>query len=373
MPICQVTRPKRNLECSIRYDANMKALLLSEYNRLDVVDVPMPRPGADEVLIRVEACGICGSDVHGYDGSSGRRIPPIIMGHEAAGTVAAVGPGVHDLHEGDRVTFDSTIYCGKCEYCLQGEVNLCNNRQVLGVSTADFRREGAFAEYVVVPRLVMYPLPEQIPFTQAAMIEPLAVAVHAVSLVPVQPDTTALVVGAGMIGLLVLQVLKAGGCTRVYVTDIDDTRLQLAQQLGATGTINVKTTDAAAELAKASGNAGFDVAFEAVGSTPTVRSAIESVRKGGTVVLIGNVAPSVELPLQVVVSRQITLHGSAASSGEYPECIDLLARGAIKVDPLITAVAPLEQGQEWFDRLHSREPNLMKVVLSPHLNKQETK
>jgi L-iditol 2-dehydrogenase len=343
----------------------MKALLLSEYNRLEVVDVPMPRPSADEILVRVEACGICGSDVHGYDGSSGRRLPPIIMGHEAAGTVAATGANVRDLREGDRVTFDSTIYCGKCEYCLKGEVNLCNNRQVLGVSTPDFRREGAFAEYVVVPRLVIYRLPDEIPFSQAAMIEPLAVAVHAVSLAEIKADTTALVVGAGMIGLLVLQVLKDAGCSRIYVVDIDDTRLRLAQELGATAIINAKTADTLAELQKLAGETGVDVSFEAVGSTPTVKSAIESVRKGGTVVLIGNVTPTVELPLQVVVSRQITLRGSAASSGEYPKCIELLARGAVKVDPLITAVAPLEQGQEWFDRLHSREPNLMKVVLTP--------
>jgi L-iditol 2-dehydrogenase len=343
----------------------MKALLLSEYNRLEVVDVPMPRPSADEILVRVEACGICGSDVHGYDGSSGRRLPPIIMGHEAAGTVAATGANVRDLREGDRVTFDSTIYCGKCEYCLKGDVNLCNNRQVLGVSTPEFRREGAFAEFVVVPRLVVYPLPEEIPFSQAAMIEPLAVAVHAVSLAEITPDTTALVVGAGMIGLLVLQVLKDAGCRQVYVVDIDDTRLRMATDLGATATINAKSADTLAELQKLTGDAGIDVSFEAVGSTPTVKSAIESVRKGGTVVLIGNVTATVELPLQVVVSRQITLRGSAASSGEYPKCIELLARGAVKVDPLITAVAPLEQGQEWFDRLHSREPNLMKVVLTP--------
>jgi L-iditol 2-dehydrogenase len=343
----------------------MKALLLSEYNRLEIVDVPMPRPSADEVLVRVEACGICGSDVHGYDGTSGRRIPPIIMGHEAAGTVAAVGADVKDLREGDRITFDSTIYCGHCEYCLKGEVNLCNNRQVLGVSTPDFRREGAFAEYVLVPRLVTYPLPEQIPFSRAAMIEPLAVAVHAVSLVEIRPETSALVVGAGMIGLLVMQVLKDAGCARIYVSDIDDTRLRMAQELGATATVNAKSADVTAELTKLTGGIGVDLAFEAVGSTPTVKSAVESVRKGGSVVLIGNVTPTVELPLQVVVGRQITLRGSAASAGEYPKCIDLLARGAVQVDPLITAVAPLEQGQEWFDRLHSREPNLMKVVLTP--------
>ena len=343
----------------------MKALLLSEYNRLQVVDVPMPRPAPDEVLIRVEACGICGSDVHGYDGSSGRRIPPLIMGHEAAGTIAATGADVSDLKEGEHVTFDSTIYCGQCEYCRKGEVNLCNNRQVLGVATPEFRREGAFAEYVVAPRRVIYKLPPSLPFKDAAMIEPLAVAVHAVSLAEITPSTKALVVGAGMIGLLVLQVLKDAGCAEVYVIDIDETRLKLARDLGATQTINAKTSDPNDELQRLTHSYGVDVSFEAVGSTPTVKSAIDSVRKGGTVVLIGNVVAQVEIPLQVVVSRQLTLRGSAASAGEYPACIDLLARGAIKVDALITAVAPLEQGQEWFDRLHSREPNLMKVVLTP--------
>src|ERR1700676_84626 len=129
----------------------MRALLLSEHKHLEVASVPIPTPGPQDVLVQVAACGICGSDVHGYDGASGRRIPPLIMGHEAAGTVAAVGPQVAGVREGDRVTFDSTIYCGECEYCRKGEVNLCNSRQVLGVSTPDFRREGAFAEYVVVP------------------------------------------------------------------------------------------------------------------------------------------------------------------------------------------------------------------------------
>jgi L-iditol 2-dehydrogenase len=343
----------------------MKALLLSEYGRLDVVDVPMPRPAAGEILVRVEACGICGSDVHGYDGTSGRRIPPIIMGHEAAGTVAAIGPNVERVREGDRVTFDSTIYCGECDYCRKGEVNLCNNRQVLGVSTADFRREGAFAEYVVVPERVIYILSESVPFERAAMIEPLAVAVHAVSLSTITPDTTALVVGAGMIGLLVLQVLREAGCRRVIVVDIDDTRLDLARELGATSIINARSSDTKPQIDQLTEGAGVDVAFEAVGSTPTVKSAIESVKKGGHVTLIGNVSPTVEIPLQAVVSRELTLQGSAASSGEYPRCIDLLARGSVRVDPLITAVAPLEQGAEWFQRLHAREPNLMKVVLTP--------
>ena len=345
----------------------MKAMLLSEYGRLEMVEVPMPRPGKEEVLIRVEACGICGSDVHGFDGSTGRRIPPIIMGHEAAGTISAVGPDVKKFHEGARVTFDSTIYCGKCEYCQRGEMNLCENRQILGVSTPDFRRPGAFADYVVVPERVLYHLPDAVKFEEAAMVEPLAVAVHAVAVSEIAKGATALVVGAGMIGLLVMQVLRDAGCTTVIVTDVDDTRLNLALELGATTVLNAKTADVAAEVMKHTNGAGVDVALEAVGTTQTIRTAIDSVRKGGTVTLIGNVSPTAEIPLQVVVSRQLRLQGSAASSGEYPQCIDMLARGAIQVKQLITAVAPLEEGASWFHRLHEREPNLMKIVLSPTL------
>lgn len=345
----------------------MKALLLSEYGRLEMVEVPMPRPGPEEVLIRVEACGICGSDVHGFDGSTGRRIPPIIMGHEAAGTITAVGSGITSYKAGDRVTFDSTIYCGKCDYCLRGEMNLCENRQVLGVSTPEFRRPGAFADYVVVPERVLYHLPEAVEFNEAAMVEPLAVAVHAVGVSEIAPGSTALVVGAGMIGLLVLQVLRDAGCATVIVSDIDDTRLQLAQEMGATVTLNAKSVDVPAEVLKHTNGQGVSVALEAVGTTTTIRTAIDSVTKGGTVTLIGNVSPTAEIPLQAVVSRQLRLQGSAASSGEYPKCIEMLARGAIKVKPLITAVAPLEEGAGWFDRLHSREPNLMKIILAPHL------
>ncbi len=343
----------------------MKALLLSEYNRLEIVDLPLPRPGPDEVLVRVQACGICGSDVHGYDGASGRRIPPIVMGHEAAGIIAAVGPDAATSREGDHVTFDSTVYCGVCEYCRRGEINLCDRRQVLGVSTPEYRRAGAFAEFVVIPNRIVHRLPGNIPFPEAAMIEPLAVAVHAVNLSDLPEDGTAMVIGAGMIGLLVVQALRNAGCTRIFVVDIDDSRLELAGQLGATATINAKSADVLAEVQRLTSGGGVDVALEAVGSSATIKTAVESVRKGGAVTLIGNIAPTAEIPLQIVVSRQIRLQGSAASSGEYPLCIDLLSRGAVDVKPLISVIAPLEEAPQWFERLHAREANLMKVVLTP--------
>src|SRR5580700_593169 len=148
----------------------MKALLLSKYRHLEIAEVPTPRPGPDEVLVRVAACGICGSDVHGYDGSSGRRIPPLVMGHEAAGVIVSVGPGVTAYKPGDRVTFDSTVYCGQCVYCRRGEVNLCDDRQVIGVSCGEYRRNGAFAEYIAVPERILYRLPSKMSFPEAAML-----------------------------------------------------------------------------------------------------------------------------------------------------------------------------------------------------------
>ncbi|MGC1615009.1 MAG: galactitol-1-phosphate 5-dehydrogenase [Candidatus Acidiferrum sp.] len=342
----------------------MKALLLSEYKHLEIADLPDPTPGDGEVLISVAACGICGSDVHGYDGSTGRRIPPIVMGHEAAGTIAALGTGVKGFAEGDRVTFDSTIFCGACNNCRRGDVNLCDHRQVLGVSCAEFRRPGAFAEYVVVPSRILYRLPENLSFVEAAMLEAVSVALHGVSLAPISIGSTALVLGAGMIGLLTLQALRAAGCSRIFVADLDSTRLKLAEQAGAMAGLSANV-DVAARVLELTRGAGVDVTIEAVGRNETVKASIESVRKGGTVVLVGNISPEVTLPLQKVVTRQIRLQGSCASAGEYPRAIELLASGAIQVKPLITAIAPLEEGPRWFERLYAREPNLMKVILTP--------
>ena len=341
----------------------MKALLLSEYRHLELTDLATPTPGRDEVLIRVAACGICGSDVHGYDGSSGRRIPPIVMGHEAAGTVAAIGAGVAGWQEGDRVTFDSTIYCGECPPCLRGTINLCDRRQVLGVSCGDYRRYGAFADYVLVPARIMHRLPESLSFAEAALLEAVAVALHAVSLVSITEQATTLVVGAGTIGLLLQQALRVAGCRSVFVSDVDPSRLRLSKDLGATEVIDAKNL--ASQIAQLTAGVGVDVAIEAVGKAATVNAAIDSVRKGGSVVLVGNISPEVTLPLQKVVARQIRLQGSCASSGEYAVAIQHVSSGAIRVKPLITAIAPLAEGPRWFERLYAGEANLLKVVLTP--------
>jgi L-iditol 2-dehydrogenase len=327
----------------------------------------LPAVGYGEVLVRVEACGICGSDVHGYDGSTGRRIPPIVMGHEAAGTVESISEGVTKYRKGDRVTFDSTVYCGECPYCRRGQINLCDNRQVIGVSCGDYRRHGAFAEYVVVPERIMYPLPENISFNEAAMLEAVSVALHGVKVSQFAGGETALVIGAGMIGILIVQAARAAGCARIFVSDVDETRLKLAKQVGAYEVLHCSGAELVAEVMRLTDGNGVDIALEAVGRNETVAGAIDCTRKGGTVTLVGNISPEVTLPLQKVVVRQLRLQGSCASSGEYPEAIELIANGKIQVKPLISAVASLEEGPKWFERLHAREPNLMKVILTPRI------
>jgi L-iditol 2-dehydrogenase len=343
----------------------MRALLLENYNELTLKDVSIPELGPEDVLIRVKACGICGSDVHGYDGSTGRRIPPLIMGHEAAGVVHSAGRDVQSFRPGDRVTFDSTISCGACRFCAAGAVNLCEKRQVLGVSCGEYRRNGAFAEYVSVPARIVYALPDEFSFSHAALIEAVSVAVHAAKITEILPGSTTVVIGAGMIGLLSVQAFRHFGCVRVFAVDVDETRLKMARDLGATDTFIGSGAEIVSRVLDVTDGRGAEIAVEAVGAQVPISTAIECVCSGGTVTLIGNVSPSVEIPLQRVVSRQLRLLGSCASAGEYPECISLMQSGAIRVEPLISAVAPLSDAARWFERLHAHEPGLMKVVLEP--------
>jgi L-iditol 2-dehydrogenase len=343
----------------------MKALVLEEYNQLTYKEMPEPQCGPDDVLVQVKASGICGSDVHGMDGSTGRRKPPLIMGHEAAGIITQVGSDVKKYHPGQRVTFDSTVYCGTCFFCRRGDINLCDHRRVLGVSCDEYRRHGTFADYIAVPQHIIYPLPEKINFEQSAMVEPCSVAFHAVAITPLALNDTAIVVGAGIIGLLVIQTLRTSGCGPIIAVDLNPVRLELAHQLGADIGLNPAGDDVVAKIKKMTGNRGADAAFDAVGINASLKTALNSLRKGGALTLIGNLKPEVDLALQTVVTGEITIQGSCASRGDYPACLDMIARGTINVDSLISATAPLSDGAQWFDRLYQKEQGLIKVILTP--------
>ena len=342
----------------------MKALILKEYNKFVYEDFDTPDIADNEVLVKVRAAAICGSDVHGMDGSTGRRIPPIIMGHEAAGEIVKKGSLVADYGVGDRVTFDSTVYCGKCGYCKAGQINLCDNRRVLGVSCSDYRRHGAFAEYIAVPEHILYRVPEGVSYEKAAMVEPLSIALHAANITDIKINDTAVVVGAGMIGLLIVQVLCISGCSKIIAVDLDQSKLDMARSFGAVG-IKADGQDVIGQIYNLTGGRGADIAFEAVGITPTVQTAINAVKKGGSVTLVGNLSPEIALPLQKVVTGQIRLQGSCGSSGEYDACLDLISSGKIDVEAFISAVAPLSEGADWFKKLYDGKGNLMKVILKP--------
>jgi L-iditol 2-dehydrogenase len=244
-------------------------------------------------------------------------------------------------------------------------VILCNRRRVLGVSCEDYRQNGAFAEFVAAPQHILYRLPEGLPFEHAAMVEPFAIALHAIRRSPPALNDTVVVVGAGMIGLALVQALRHTGCGRLVSVDVAPDRLALAAKMGATHTINSSAEDPGEAILKLTAQRGADVAFEAVGVSATVDLALRCLRKGGAVTLVGNVAPKIDFPLQTAVTRQLSIFGSCASSGEYPACLEMLARGALDARLLLSATAPLAEGQTWFDRLYRKEPGLLKVVLRP--------
>jgi len=342
----------------------MKALQLVGPSTFKVVDKPLPEISSSDVLIKVKACGICGSDIHGMDGSSGRRIPPVVMGHEASGIIKQIGADVADLNVGDRVTFDSTVFCNNCDYCNQDRVNLCDKRQVMGVSCGEFHRDGAFSEYVVCPAHICHQLPDGLSFEEAAFSEPVGVAVHAVNRSNVKQGDTAVVIGSGLIGLLVIQALQWRGCTQIIAIDLDDSRLKLAKQLGATAEINSKQSDAVKSVLDLT-SGGANHAFEVVGASVTVNMAIDCVRKGAAVTLVGNLSPEVTLPLQKVVTRELTLFGSCAINGEYPEALAAIAGGHIQVKPLITAQVNIEDAANWFAKLKAAEQPYLKVLVCP--------
>ncbi|UCC98522.1 MAG: galactitol-1-phosphate 5-dehydrogenase [Phycisphaerales bacterium] len=343
----------------------MKALVYTEPYCFEYSDFPDPTPGRDDVLIRVKASGICGSDVHGSTGKTGRRIPPLVMGHEAAGIVEQVGPNVSGFEKGDRVCFDSTVYCNTCPACRQGLYNRCDKRQVLGVSVPAFKRHGAFAEYVAVPSWIVFKIPEHLPFVQAALLEPASIGTHASNRAPIGADDTVLVIGAGTIGLFILQGARLRGAAKIIAVDIDDFRLDTAKKLGAHALVNPRKSALKDAILELTDGQGVNVAWEAVGYAKTFADAISVTKLGGYVVAVGNLEKEAEFDLQELVARELTFTGSYASSGEFRQCIDLVASGKINVEPLISDVLPLEEGPRAFERLLKAEENLLKIVLEP--------
>lgn len=344
----------------------MKALLYTEPYKLSIADMPLPQVDENEVLIRIKACGICGSDVHGYTGKTGRRIPPLIMGHEASGIIERVDSGVKgNLKIGQHVTFDSTVFCNSCSFCRSGMINHCLNRQVFGVSTENYRRHGAFAEYVTAPWWVVYPIPDELCFEHAAMLEPATVALHAINRTPICSEDTVVIIGSGVIGLFTIACAKLKNPRYIIAVDLDSARLKIASQMGANLVLNPRDDHIPETIKKLTDSLGANVVLEAVGIPETVNQAIDIVRNNGQVTLIGNITPRVELGLQKIVTREINIRGTCASAGEHRDCIDLFASRKINPAPILSKVLPLSEGAKAFKELLEGKSGLLKVILKP--------
>lgn len=342
----------------------MKALVMERYQEFALRDWAVPTISESQVLVRIRAVAICGSDVEGSYGHNGRRVPPIIMGHEASGEIVKLGSGVEGWKVGQRVTFDSTEYCGVCGFCRRGQVNLCENRKVLGVSCDEYHRHGAMAEYLAVEARTLYALPDSVSYEEGALVEPLSVGAHAVAVSPMVKGDTVLINGCGTIGLMTLLAVRAGGAARIIVADRNDFKLKIAMGMGAADLVNIGSDDLPECVSRLTGGKGVDVAFDAVGVETTVKNALFSLRKGGCLVAIGNISPEIGFPLQYCITRQIRVQGSYSSSGEYENCLAMIAEKKVDLTPFLQNKMPLEKGKEAFRRLMDKEPGLLKIILT---------
>lgn len=322
--------------------------------------VPELRPG--EVLIAVRAAGICGSELSGYLGQNSLRVPPLIMGHEAAGEVVASTEGTFadgsPARSGTRVTFNPLVSCGACDRCQAGLTHLCRQRQLIGA-----HRPGAFAQFVAVPAAQCHPLPADFPETLAALTEPLACSLRAVKLTQVRPEQSLLILGAGPIGLFALIAARAEGIQRVYVSDLSQSRLEVARQWGATETIHAQQQDVLARLQELVPG-GTDTVIDAVGANVTRAQAIQAVVPGGTVVFIGLHDETSSLAANYLVRQEITLRGSFSyDQSDFKHAFDLLTHGLLQAGTDWLEERPLAAGPASFAELVDGKVAATKIVL----------
>jgi L-iditol 2-dehydrogenase len=337
----------------------MKALVYEGPWQMPLRQMELPTPGPDEALVSVQRVGICGSDVHGFMGTTGRRKPPIVMGHEFSGIISATGEAVTAYQTGQRVVVQPLLTCGACANCQAGLFNICLNRGGLGISI-----NGAFAESVAVPQKMLYPLPDSMSWEQGALVEPLAVALHAVNLTPLKLMETVVIIGAGTIGLLTLLAARLKGAGQIIIVDLNRHRLALAQQLGADVPVNPAEQDPLAVVRAYTGDIGAPAVIEAVGIGATVQQALALVRPGGHITWIGNSHPEVSLNMQQVVTREVTVRGVYGFNQEFADSIEAIRSGRIEVRPLIEKIAPLEDGPQLIHSLASGQLDAAKVLLT---------
>ena len=338
----------------------MKALVYEGPWQFSLRELPEPRPGHLEVLVRSEAVGICGSDVHGFTGESGRRKPGMIMGHEAVGRVVDAGPGVHQVNIGDRVAVFNIVGCGKCRFCETDRVQLCPVKKILGVNAGMW---GAMAEYFVFPESGLVKLDPASDPAIGLLAEPIAVAVHALGLMRPKPDDVIAIVGSGMIGVGLTIAVKALGMERCFALDKIPEKLDMVRRFGAIP-VHVEQEDALAVVRAATDNLGANGVFEAVGAAATVRTAYDLCASSGTVVLIGNLAKEFTLPLQGVTTNEISIRGSYGfMKRDFAQAVQMTTDRSIPLGELISGSCSLSETPEVMTRMARGELTAIKMAI----------
>lgn len=340
----------------------MRALRYLGPKRLEIEDMKEPVPGEGEALLRVKAVGICGSDVHGYLGLTGRRIPPMTMGHEFSAEVVTPAEGSKTFNAGDKVVVQPINFCGKCENCLNGYTNMCLNKRFFGVLTED----GALAEYLAVPEKLLYRLPDSCKFEDGALAEPYAVGYGAVKKAGDLRGKVVLIIGAGTIGLCILQLVKIREPKMIIISDLSDRRLETALALGADAIVNPSKVDYLEALSEITGGKMADISIEAVGVQATANQSIKSLKMAGTSIWVGMSQKEMQINMQdIVVSARSVLGTFNYTHEEFGEVVDILGSGKLDTRSLISARVTLDEAPEYFELLHTSPDDFIKVVVDP--------
>lgn len=341
----------------------MKKMFFMGEEKFQLQQVPMPVPGPDELLVRNAACGVCGTDIHIFHGEPGSAevVPPVVLGHEYSGVVEETGKNVTGFKKGDHITVDPNIYCGVCRFCRGGKKQMCESMEAIGVT-----RDGGFAEYSVIPASQAFLLNKDLDLEAGAMAEPLACCIHGIDLANIRAGDTVLVIGGGAIGLLMVQLAKLSGASKVLLSEPVAFRRQLGEQLGADASFDPISKNPAEEIQRLTGLQGVDVVIECVGKTAATKQAFETAAKGATVLLFS--VPSVEatyqLPLFEVFKKELVIKGSFVNPDTHARAVELLNSGKVQVKPLFTHRFPLEEVEKAIEMQQSAES--VKVLVIPH-------
>lgn len=341
---------------------NTEAILVTP-GTMEIQDAQVPVPKADEVLVKVEYVGMCGSDIHGFE--SGPFIPPkdpnqkIGLGHECAGVVVGIGERVKRIKVGDRVNIEPGVPCGKCRFCLEGRYNLCVDMDFMATQP-NYR--GALTNYLVHPEAMTYKLPDHMDFIEGALVEPAAVGMHAVIEAEVKPGQKVVILGAGCIGLMTLQACKVMGVSEIVVVDVIEKRLAMAKKLGAMEVINGIEEDTVIRAKEILGEMGADVVFETAGSRVTSAQTTRLVMRGGRIMIVGTVPG--EVPINFLsINREVRIQTVFRYANNYPMTIDAIASGKFDVKSMVTDIYPYKEVQRAFEESLSRKNDIIKAVI----------